>query len=82
MRVWTALAAKEIDEPALAAAVEGYLAKSADPWRAFALRYWIATNAQAQSREPGAQPALMLARRAQLETLINRHGAAPAATVN
>jgi cytochrome c oxidase subunit 2 len=87
VRVWSAISAKEIDAKALEDAVQTYLQKGSDPWRLFALRFWVASNFASQARKPGelkgdALAGAILARRSQLETLINRLGAAPAAAAN
>jgi len=82
VRVWSAMSGKDVDAKALEEAVDAYLKKGSGSWRLFALRYWIASNAVSQERKPGNQASIMLARRAQLETLINRSGAAPAAAAN
>ena len=71
VRVWTAMAAKELDTVALGAAVEAYLAKGGEPWRVYALRYWIASNLASQARKPGGLPDAG-ARRAHVESLITR----------
>ncbi len=87
VRIWSAISAKDVDAKNLDEAVETYLKKGADPWRQFALRYWVASNFASLARKPAelrgdALAGAILSRRAQLETVINRHGAAPAAAAN
>ncbi|MCX8039873.1 MAG: cytochrome c oxidase subunit II [Planctomycetota bacterium] len=80
VRTWTALAAREVDPAALDAAVTAYLERGADPWRLFALRYWMASNLLSWSRRPnefprdpdGTQATWIAARRALLEEAIAR----------
>ncbi len=82
IRVWTALSAKDLDAKAVEEAVEAYLKKGSDPWRVFALRFWMASNAASLARKPGALSPAMPDRRAMLESLITRHGAASPAAAN
>ena len=82
VRTWTALSAKELDGKAVEEAVGAYLLKGGDPWRVFALRFWMASNAASISRRPGELSAAMPSRRAGLESIINRLGAAPHAAAN
>ncbi len=82
LRVWVALSGKDADPKAIEEAVDGYLKKGAGPWRTFALRYWLASDATSQLRKPGGQAEALVARRALVEFVINRHVAAPAAAVN
>lgn len=85
-RVWTPLAARDADPAAIEAAVAAYLGRGADPWRIFALRYWMASNLVSWSRRPndwpraadGSQAAAIAERRALLETAIERWHAARA----
>lgn len=82
-RAWAAFSAEALDERAAAAAVGAYLGKEDTPWRRFALRYWVAGNFAALARKPGAkQAAAAPARRAALDTLIDRYQAPPAAAAN
>jgi cytochrome c oxidase subunit 2 len=76
-RVWSAVSGTTVDAKALEDAVGAYLLKGSSPWRLFALRYWIASNAASLARKPGelkgeALKQAMLARRVQVEALINR----------
>ena len=82
VRVWSALSGAEVDAKALDEAVAAYLKKGSDPWRTFALRYWVASNAASVARKPGDLPAALPARRATLDSVINRLGAAPSAAAN
>lgn len=72
VRTWTALSALQLEEKALEEAVAAYLAKGASPWRVAALRFWMASNAVSLARKPGELKAELPARRARLETVINR----------
>lgn len=82
VRVWTALVAKELDGKAVEEAVGAYLLKGGVPWRVFALRFWMASNAASLSRRSSELTAAMLSRRAGLESIITRLGAAPYAGAN
>jgi cytochrome c oxidase subunit 2 len=82
VRVWSALSGGELDAKALGEAVDAYLKKGADPWRLFALRFWVASNAASVARKPGDLPAALPGRRAMLENLINRAGAGSPAVAN